>query len=94
MIADSKYDEWQIVYTRILKRISRDGDCILWTGAKNNAGYGQIRFEGRLQVVHKLIYRFQRLGMAKLPKNQFLHHSCGNKTCLNDAHMYITSSRR
>lgn len=90
------YDEYQLwmdLQTRIMKKVEKKGDCLLWVGTKNKAGYGRIRFEGRLQSVHKLVYRLQRLSKAEI-MGQFIHHSCGNRACLNETHMFLTRSRR
>ena len=40
---------------RVLSRTTVDGDCVIWTGA-NAGGYGQMRVNGRMTRVHRVVY--------------------------------------
>lgn len=41
---------------RVLKRIVTSGVCWEWGGTHNNHGYGMVWWEGRMRVVHQVVY--------------------------------------
>ncbi len=65
---------------RFQSRIERDGDCLRWTGAKTTEGYP--RFLKRR--AHRWIWE-QTYG--PLPRHLELHHTCGNRDCVNVSHL-------
>lgn len=42
--------------SRLASRIKVDGDCLIWSGAHNDQGYPQVRWEGRVDYAHRVIY--------------------------------------
>lgn len=63
------------------------GPCWLWTGAKNNKGYGQLGLTGRgagSVLAHRLAYN---LLVGPIPDGLQLDHLCRNRTCVNPAHL-------
>lgn len=65
--------------------------CELWTGAKTASGYGGVLFAGRNRGVHTLIAEHYH---GPAPDGRpFACHICGNKSCINPAHIYWGSPR-
>jgi len=71
------------------RKIVKDGDCILWTGAKNGAGYG-VRFTSRRdgprkqKTIHRIVYKICH---GSIPDGAHILHSCDRPACVNPAHL-------
>ena len=77
---------------RIWKRISVTGDCWLWTGAKTNKGYGQIRSDDHRQLayVHRIIYE---LFSGPIPPGMQIDHLCRVRNCVKPQHLEVVTAR-
>lgn len=63
--------------------------CILWTGAIQNNGYGQIRREGKLYLTHRWFYaQHHGLQMEDI-KGKVVRHTCDVRACRNPEHLLI-----
>lgn len=69
----------------ILSRCVERGECILWTGAKNSKGYGQVTHRYRVRSIHIVICEHY-FGPKPQPDSQVLH-SCNTKLCINRDHI-------
>ena len=58
--------------------------CIVWQGAKDRNGYGQIKLAGKMRMTHKLWYE---QNVRPLAEGKELDHLCKNRACLNPAHL-------
>ena len=56
-------------------------ECIPWHGRFNAAGYGTV---GKQALAHRHILE-QCFG--PIPPKVVLHHTCGNRACINPAHL-------
>lgn len=62
---------------RVLGRtIAGPNGCILWSGAVNSRGYGQIRTAGVLAYAHRVVYEAM---VGSIPQGMLLDHSCHNQ---------------
>lgn len=68
-------------------------ECWLWT-ASTNHGYGQIfvAIDGRrtVQRAHRIAYQ---AWVGSIPANLELDHLCGQKRCVNPAHLEAVTHR-
>lgn len=71
---------------RIHKPSNNPMDCWSWSGATGAFGYGQIRFDGRLFLAHRLSYE---LAYGPIPSGRLVMHSCDNPPCCNPAHLSL-----
>lgn len=55
-----------------------------WAGSRNPAGYGEWRFNGRREYVHRVAYR---LWGGELDDDLELDHKCRNTGCCNPLHL-------
>ncbi|MGI4791784.1 MAG: hypothetical protein ACRYFS_23425 [Janthinobacterium lividum] len=64
-------------------------DCWIWFRSLVKDGYGSIRIAGRTRRAHRVSYELA-YGVVLSP-DQFLHHICKNKACVNPLHLEITT---
>jgi hypothetical protein len=54
-------------------------ECWLWSEAINRDGYGRVRFEGKVQLAHRLFYEFL---VGPIPEGMELDHTCHTPECV------------
>lgn len=71
---------------RLLSKRRIDGDCWIWTGTKNNMGYGRIGI-GHVgtHYVHRISYQ---VFVGSIPPGMNLCHSCDTPLCFNPNHLF------
>jgi hypothetical protein len=63
-------------------------DCWHWPKSKTTAGYGDVRYEGKHVLVHRLFYeKF----IGAIPKGLTIDHLCRQKDCFNPKHMEVVT---
>lgn len=70
---------------RVLSRTAVEGDCVIWTGA-NAGGYGQMRVNGRMTRVHRVVYEET---FGAIPDGLLVCHRCDRPECVNPAHLFL-----
>jgi hypothetical protein len=58
------------------------GDCWIWNGTKDNAGYGRLFVNGKHEKVSRIIYESM---FGKKPETRRFR-TCKNKQCVNPNH--------
>lgn len=64
--------------------------CWEWQGSKNNEGYGQVSYQGKIHLVHRLTYE---LIIGRIESDMYVCHKCDNPKCCNPAHLFIGTPR-
>jgi len=72
---------------RIFENIIEEGDCWIWQAGVNRDGHAQFRSlaDGCARLVRRMVWRF--CGNEIEPR-QPLGSKCGDRRCVNPAHMY------
>jgi hypothetical protein len=72
------------VEARMWSHVDKTEDCWTWTASRNQCGYGRMKVEGRLVVVHRLSYEFAH---GPIPAGMELDHTCHNRACVRPEHL-------
>jgi hypothetical protein len=79
---------------RMFEKIINNGSCWIWTGAKNNHGYGQIGIKNygktKTVYVHRLLYT---AFFGKIDGKFELDHLCRVPACVNPNHLEPVTHR-
>lgn len=69
-------------------RTKWQGDCLVWTGATTNRGYGNITVDGKSQPAHRYAWTVQR---GEIPDGMHIDHICHNRACVNVEHLRLAT---
>lgn len=76
---------------RFWSRFQRVGECLLWTGATYPYGYGAVRWDGRTQAVHRVVWQ---LKYGSIPAGMEVCHNCpGGDNPLCVEHLFLGTHR-
>ena len=64
--------------------------CWLWTGAKNNRGYGHLVLDGKHMLAHRVSYM---LFKGRIPKGLTVNHDCQITSCVNPVHLSVMTQK-
>lgn len=82
----------QTLKERLYSKLEKsEAGCLIFTGGKNKAGYGNIYIysEGR-KTITKTAHRVAwEIINGPIANNQFILHHCDNPSCCNPEHLFI-----
>jgi hypothetical protein len=76
---------------RFWAKVDKDAACShwLWTARVSTHGYGGLLVNGKVVPAHRFAYA---LFNGPIPKGRHVHHKCGNKLCVNPAHLELLTA--
>lgn len=69
---------------RLWAKVEVTGFCWNWTGARKKYGHGHLKWQGRYQQAHRVIYE---LLVGPIPAAHHVDHLCRNPPCVNPDHL-------
>jgi hypothetical protein len=66
--------------------VGAEDGCWEWTAGKSDAGYGQIKIDGRMKGAHRLSYE---LHCGPIPNGVQILHRCDNPGCVRPQHLFL-----
>lgn len=75
---------------RFLSHVKMIDGCFVWTGVKNNMGYGMLAIAHIPCLAHRVSYR---LFVGEIKDGMVLDHLCRNRFCVNPAHLEQVTSK-
>lgn len=64
--------------------------CWVWTGGRNQYGYGAFYLGGKMRAVHRVAYEWL---VGPIPAGLVLDHLCNERRCVNPAHLLPSTQR-
>lgn len=68
-----------------------NGDCLEWTGAVHEFGYGIIWDRKRVVRAHRWAYEQEH---GPIPEGHEIDHMCSNRLCVNVKHLRLASHKQ
>ncbi len=75
---------------RFLRKVELRGDCLIWTGAINPAGYARFWLNGGARQAHQVAYQAKN---GLIPGGLELDHLCRNRACVNVDHLEAVTAQ-
>lgn len=75
---------------RFWSKVEKTKTCWIWTASKDRHGYGHFWHEGRLRLVHRLIYETL---VGPIPEGKVIDHICHTRHCLRPDHLRIATNQ-
>ena len=75
---------------RFWAKISKQGECWVWTDNTTYNGYGNLTVDGIPVKAHRFAYEML---IGPIPKGMTLDHLCRNRACVNPVHLDPVTQR-
>lgn len=76
---------------RFWQKVTKTEGCWIWTGAKNDHGYGQLWTDKKLDYAHRISYRFAH---GSIPEGAHIDHTCHNPACVKPTHLRTVTEKQ
>jgi hypothetical protein len=70
--------------------VNPETGCHIWQGEKTHNGYGRVKFAGRYQLVHRIIWQQSK---GPVPADLQIDHICCVKACCNIDHLQVVTAK-
>lgn len=70
------------------RSLRAENGCLLWQGAIDHGGYGQIRHRGKTDGAHRVAWEVRN---GPIPEGMTVDHTCHNRACVEAAHLRVAT---
>ena len=83
------FRKWASACEKVLARSVWEGDCLVYTGARDSFGYGRVGIPGtdRSMLAHRAAA--EHVHGKEAIKGKVICHTCDNPPCVNISHLRI-----
>ena len=81
----TKLTPWERVHADM--ELASNGECWLFTGPKDDCGYGRIGVNGRYVRTHRIMYEESR--GQPIPEGMVVCHRCDTPACVRPDHLFL-----
>lgn len=85
----------EIAALRFWTFVDQSQSCWIWKGAKTSTGYGLFIAEAKKGQKHQRVlahrYAWSLANDQEISFKHHLHHTCGNRLCVNPTHLELTT---
>lgn len=71
-------------------KVDKSGECWEWTARRQTHGYGQLLWDGKWRLAHRIAYE---MANGPVPAGRELDHLCSNKACVRPDHLEAVTHR-
>lgn len=85
----SIHESMAVIRDRI--EINEDAECAEWQGTVNRKGYGGIRYDRKMEKVHRAVWQYH---FGEIPDGMHVLHKCDNRRCCATTHLYLGTNQQ